>query len=128
MSFEFLNLNEFKKIIEEIKIKEKNINIEDDLEEIFKNLDINNNNLVNKKELLDKINEIINLKKQFVNSIERRHFEEAMKYARRSVSDQDIRKYELFSQRINSQARNNFRFPIETEEQNNEEDYESLYD
>jgi len=51
-----------------------------------------------------------------------------MKYARRSVSDQDIRKYELFSQRINSQTRNNFRFPIETEEQNNEEDYESLYD
>ena len=128
MSSEFLNLNEFKKIIEEIKIKEKNINIEDDLEEIFKNLDINNNNLVNKKELLDKINEIINLKKQFVNCIERRHFEEAMKYARRSVSDQDIRKYELFSQRINSQTRNNFRFPIETEEQNNEEDYESLYD
>jgi hypothetical protein len=26
------------------------------------------------------------------------HFEEAMKYARRSVSDQDIRRYEMFSQ------------------------------
>src|SRR5882762_3270149 len=28
----------------------------------------------------------------------RDHFEEAMKYARRSVSDQDIRRYEMFSQ------------------------------
>jgi Vps4 C terminal oligomerisation domain len=28
----------------------------------------------------------------------REHFEEAMKYARRSVSDQDIRRYEMFSQ------------------------------
>lgn len=26
------------------------------------------------------------------------HFEEAMKYARRSVSDADIRRYEMFSQ------------------------------
>ncbi len=26
------------------------------------------------------------------------HFEEAMKYARRSVSDQDIRRYEMFAQ------------------------------
>jgi hypothetical protein len=28
----------------------------------------------------------------------REHFEEATKYARRSVSDQDIRRYEMFSQ------------------------------
>src|ERR1700736_1748277 len=28
----------------------------------------------------------------------REHFEEAMKYAHRSVSDQDIRRYEMFSQ------------------------------
>ena len=28
----------------------------------------------------------------------REHFEEAMKFARRSVSDQDIRRYEMFSQ------------------------------
>lgn len=33
-----------------------------------------------------------------VPEITREHFEEAMKYARRSVSDQDIRRYELFSQ------------------------------
>jgi transitional endoplasmic reticulum ATPase len=31
------------------------------------------------------------------------HFEEAMKYARRSVSDNDIRKYEMFSQSKSSQ-------------------------
>merc|ERR1712223_761366 len=45
--------------------------------------------------------------------IEKRHFEEAMKFARRSVSDQDIRKYEMFSQTL-QQSRgfgNNFAFP-----------------
>lgn len=31
-------------------------------------------------------------------SVSREHFEEAMKFARRSVSDQDIRRYEMFSQ------------------------------
>jgi len=41
------------------------------------------------------------------------HFEEAMKYARRSVSDNDIRKYEMFSQTL-QQSRgfgNDFKFP-----------------
>jgi len=33
-----------------------------------------------------------------VPEITKEHFEEAMKYARRSVSDQDIRRYEMFSQ------------------------------
>ncbi len=33
-----------------------------------------------------------------VPQITRDHFEEAMKFARRSVSDQDIRRYEMFSQ------------------------------
>ena len=43
----------------------------------------------------------------------RRHFEEAMKFARRSVSDQDIKKYEMFSQTLQQQRGfgNNFRFP-----------------
>ncbi|KXS13269.1 transitional endoplasmic reticulum ATPase TER94-like protein [Gonapodya prolifera JEL478] len=45
--------------------------------------------------------------------ITKAHFEEAMKFARRSVSDNDIRKYEMFAQ--NMQARlgfgNNFKFP-----------------
>jgi transitional endoplasmic reticulum ATPase len=48
-----------------------------------------------------------------VPEIKREHFEEAMKFARRSVSDNDIRKYEMFSQTL-QQSRgfgNNFRFP-----------------
>ena len=43
----------------------------------------------------------------------RAHFEEAMKYARRSVSDADIRRYDMFSQNL-QQSRglgNNFAFP-----------------
>lgn len=48
-----------------------------------------------------------------VPEITRAHFEEAMAYARRSVSDNDIRKYEMFAQTL-VQSRglgNNFRFP-----------------
>ena len=43
----------------------------------------------------------------------KRHFEESMKFARRSVSDQDIKKYEMFSQTLQQQRGfgNNFRFP-----------------
>jgi len=51
-----------------------------------------------------------------VPEITRAHFEEAMKFARRSVSDNDIRKYEMFSQTL-QQSRgfgNNFRFPSST--------------
>ena len=32
--------------------------------------------------------------------IRRDHFEEAMRYARRSVTDNDIRKYEMFAQTL----------------------------
>lgn len=35
-----------------------------------------------------------------VPDITRAHFEEAMKFARRSVSDNDIRKYEMFAQTL----------------------------
>jgi len=48
-----------------------------------------------------------------VPEIVRAHFEEAMRFARRSVSDNDIRKYEMFSQTL-QQSRGfgtNFRFP-----------------
>lgn len=48
-----------------------------------------------------------------VPEITRSHFEEAMKFARRSVSDNDIRKYDMFSQTL-QQSRgfgSNFRFP-----------------
>jgi len=43
----------------------------------------------------------------------RDHFEEAMKFARRSVSDSDIRKYEVFAQQL-QQSRGfggQFKFP-----------------
>ncbi|XP_028413042.1 transitional endoplasmic reticulum ATPase [Dendronephthya gigantea] len=49
-----------------------------------------------------------------VPDIRRDHFEEAMKFARRSVTDNDIRKYEMFAQTL-QQSRglggSNFRFP-----------------
>lgn len=48
-----------------------------------------------------------------VPEINKAHFEEAMKFARRSVSDNDIRKYEMFAQTL-QQSRGfgqNFRFP-----------------
>jgi hypothetical protein len=47
-----------------------------------------------------------------VPEITREHFEEAMRFARRSVSDNDIRKYEMFSQTL-QQSRGfgtNFRY------------------
>ncbi|CAL1714433.1 unnamed protein product [Somion occarium] len=48
--------------------------------------------------------------------ITREHFEEAMKYARRSVSDGDIRRYEMFAQNL-QQSRSfgtTFKFPEST--------------
>lgn len=48
-----------------------------------------------------------------VPEITRAHFEESMAYARKSVSENDIRKYEMFAQNL-QQARgalNNFQFP-----------------
>jgi transitional endoplasmic reticulum ATPase len=48
-----------------------------------------------------------------VPEIRRDHFEEAMKFARRSVSDNDIRKYEMFAQTLQQQRGfgTNFKFP-----------------
>jgi len=48
-----------------------------------------------------------------VPEIRRDHFEEAMKFARRSVTDNDIRKYEMFAQTLQQQRGfgSNFRFP-----------------
>lgn len=51
-----------------------------------------------------------------VPEIRRDHFEEAMQFARRSVSDNDIRRYEMFAQTL-QQSRGlgtNFRFPSST--------------
>lgn len=40
------------------------------------------------------------------------HFEEAMRYARRSVNDSDIRRYEMFSQNLQqSRGFGSFKFP-----------------
>ncbi|XP_067829090.1 transitional endoplasmic reticulum ATPase-like isoform X2 [Heptranchias perlo] len=47
-----------------------------------------------------------------VPEIRRDHFEEAMRFGRRSVSDNDIRKYEMFAQTLQqSRGFGNFRFP-----------------
>ena len=48
-----------------------------------------------------------------VPEITKAHFEEAMKYARRSVSDNDIRKYEMFAQTLSQRlgTGGNFKFP-----------------
>jgi len=48
-----------------------------------------------------------------VPEIRKDHFEDAIKFARRSVSDNDIRKYEMFSQTLQQSkgALNNFKFP-----------------
>ena len=45
--------------------------------------------------------------------IHMRHFEEAMKFARRSVTDNDIRKYEMFAQNLRQSLGfgSNFKFP-----------------
>jgi transitional endoplasmic reticulum ATPase len=51
-----------------------------------------------------------------VPEIRKDHFEEAMKFARRSVSDNDIRKYEMFAQTLQQQRGfgGNFKFPSQT--------------
>ncbi|KAF9900933.1 AAA ATPase cdc48 [Lobosporangium transversale] len=47
-----------------------------------------------------------------VPEITRAHFEEAMKFARRSVQDSDIRRYEMFAQNLqNSRGFGTFKFP-----------------
>eukprot|EP01132_Coremiostelium_polycephalum_P001206 gene1206-1522_t len=66
-----------------------------------------------------------------VPEITRAHFEESMKYAIRSVSDNDIRKYEMFSQTL-VQSRGlggNFKFPDQEQphEQFNQDDGDDLF-
>merc|ERR1712212_443012 len=55
----------------------------------------------------------VDAEEDLVSEIPKAPFEEAMKFARRSVSDNDIKKYEMFSQTL-QQSRGfvtNFRFP-----------------
>jgi transitional endoplasmic reticulum ATPase len=55
-----------------------------------------------------------------VPELTRDHFEESMRHARRSVSDNDIRKYEMFSQTLQQQRGfgTDFRFPGGAGQQN----------
>uniref|UniRef100_A0A915IP63 AAA+ ATPase domain-containing protein n=1 Tax=Romanomermis culicivorax TaxID=13658 RepID=A0A915IP63_ROMCU len=57
--------------------------------------------------------DLMEAEEDLVPEIRRDHFEEAMRFARRSVSDNDIRKYEMFSQTLQQQRGfgTNFRFP-----------------
>jgi len=52
--------------------------------------------------------------------VTREYFEEAMRSARRSVSDSDIRRYEMFATQLKNQAPGNsgFRFPSADEAAN----------
>ena len=69
-----------------------------------------------------------------VPELTRAHFEEAMKSARRSVSDVEIRRYEAFAQSLkNSGGSSFFRFPSAGEVQENDTfgeagNDDSLYD
>lgn len=69
-----------------------------------------------------------------VSELTKAHFEEAMKSARRSVSDVEIRRYEAFAQSLkNSGGSSFFRFPEAGEVQNNDTfgeagNDDSLYD
>jgi len=65
-----------------------------------------------------------------VPEITKAHFLEAMKYARRSVSDGDIRKYEMFAQKLQSNRSSEGEFKFKKQEDGNAEKNleENLYD
>jgi transitional endoplasmic reticulum ATPase len=75
--------------------------------------------LVNKEDIVDPVPEIT-----------KTHFLEAMKYARRSVSDGDIRKYEMFAQKLQSNRNSGEKFKFEKKEDMNvnSNQEENLYD
>ena len=66
-----------------------------------------------KKEAADRGETVMEDDQDPVPEITKAHFEEAMKYARRSVSDNDIRKYEMFAQNLQQRLGlgANFKFP-----------------
>ena len=75
--------------------------------------------LVNKEDIVDPVPEIT-----------KTHFLEAMKYARRSVSDGDIRKYEMFAQKLQSNRNSGEKFKFKKKEDMNvnSNQEENLYD
>eukprot|EP01103_Thecamoeba_quadrilineata_P017635 TRINITY_DN6341_c0_g1_i1.p1 TRINITY_DN6341_c0_g1~~TRINITY_DN6341_c0_g1_i1.p1 ORF type:complete len:800 (+),score=166.08 TRINITY_DN6341_c0_g1_i1:121-2520(+) len=65
-----------------------------------------------------------------VPEITRRHFEEAMQFARRSVSDKDIQKYEMFAQTLHQSrglGANHFKFPEEQNQVARDEGLQDIY-
>ena len=64
-----------------------------------------------------------------VPEITKTHFLEAMKYARRSVSDNDIRKYEMFAQKLQStrSSEGEFKFKKQEESKKDGNGDEDLY-
>lgn len=67
-----------------------------------------------RKEAESRGEEVMDADEDLVPEITVAHFEEAMKFARRSVSDNDIRKYEMFAQNLQQQmglGASSFKFP-----------------
>jgi len=73
----------------------------------------------NKRNNLDSM-ELDSGEKDPVPEITKAHFLEAMKYARRSVSDGDIRKYEMFAQKLQTNRGFGKEFKFEEENKKNE--------
>lgn len=90
-------------------------------ESIFRDIEAKKENdlLNNNDEIVDPVPEIT-----------KAHFLEAMKYARRSVSDSDIRKYEMFAQKLQSSRSSGEEFKFQKKENSNEDKNleENLYD
>jgi transitional endoplasmic reticulum ATPase len=88
-------------------------------------LDIEMKKRVENDQFKNELNE-----KELVPEITKLHFLEAMKYARRSVSDSDIRKYEMFAQKLQSSRSSEEDFKFKKNEKLNKEtnSEENLYD
>jgi len=92
-------------------------------ESIYLDIEIEKNKRNNTESM-----EIDNYEKDPVPEITKAHFLEAMKYARRSVSDGDIRKYEMFAQKLqtNRGFGKEFKFEDENKKSENKKD-EDIY-
>jgi transitional endoplasmic reticulum ATPase len=86
-------------------------------ESIYKDIEIERN----KRENLQKMDTDEEYKDP-VPEITKLHFLEAMKYARRSVSDGDIRKYEMFAQKLQTNRGFGKEFKFEDEKKNETND------
>mmetsp|Transcript_45131 Transcript_45131/g.113112 ORF Transcript_45131/g.113112 Transcript_45131/m.113112 type:complete len:780 (+) Transcript_45131:167-2506(+) len=80
----------------------------------------------NKRDNLDSM-ELDSGEKDPVPEITKAHFLEAMKYARRSVSDGDIRKYEMFAQKLQTNRGFGKEFKFEDEDKNENKKEDDIY-